>query len=240
MSTLKGDRSVLGSFDGISPIYDLLSWCYGFGAIQRSRRRLTPFVSPPGRVLVLGDGTGMALCELLQSFEPLQVVCVDASRQMLQRTEKRLSVRVPHAMSRVRLIHGGIEDVPVSDSFDLIVSHYFLDLFDPLRLNAALSRLDVIWEPGGSWWVTDFTRPTGVSVGARLQGAMLRVLYHFFRSNCGITTRTLPDIEGAFLARGYSTQRRIRSAWGTLETMLFLKPEVVTELTGRPDASPSS
>ena len=211
-------------FDRISTIYDALSWCYGFGAIQRSRRGLLPHVPQAEHVLVLGDGTGLAVCELFESRPPLSVVCVDLSSRMLGRLRQRLSRRSPWAISRLRLVQGGIDSIPDDVPYDLIISHYFLDLFNDGALVEFLGQVECCLRPGGSWWVTDFAQPSDSRIPAVLQESLLSVLYRFFRLACGVHATGLPDIERAFHDRGWTTQRRMRSAWGSLESTLFVKP----------------
>lgn len=211
-------------FDRISSIYDALSWCYGFGAIQRSRRGLLPYIPQAKHLLVLGDGTGLAVSELLESCSPQSIVCVDLSSCMLMRLRQRLTRRCPWAIPRLRLIQGGITAIPDDVHYDLIVSHYFLDLFDDKSLAELLDRLERCWRPGGSWWVTDFARPSDSWIPTALQQTLLSGLYRFFRSTCGVQGATLPNIERAFHSRGWMTQRRMRSAWGSLESTLFVKP----------------
>lgn len=204
-------------FDRLAPVYDLLADLAFLGRIHASQVALLPRIAPVERALILGGGTGRFLDAMLRRDVARRAISIDISSGMTQRTAARL--RRSDLSQRVDLRSGGLEQIRDGETFDLIVTHCFLDLFDDAELRAVVRRLDAALNPDGLWLFSDFS--TYRSAARR---AIITMLYSFFGWTCGLKPRRLPNFEAAFLGIGLTEQVRQRFALGLLEAQLFRKP----------------
>src|SRR5690606_29926388 len=89
--------------------------------------------------------------------------------------------------SQVVFIHGTEDAIPREMSFDVVITHYFLDLFPDERLREVCRTLDASLKAGGTWLVCDF-----VDTGKPWHRFLLAVMYAFFRVTAGVVARRLP------------------------------------------------
>ena len=65
---------------------------FTFGSVlQKARNRWIDRIAPPKRALVLGEGDGRFVCELLRVHGEARVDCVDASGRMLEIARQRVA-----------------------------------------------------------------------------------------------------------------------------------------------------
>src|SRR5258705_66036 len=104
-------------------------WHSGFFHSYFNDALLIPCALP--LVLVLGPGRGLFVERFLQSNRGASVVCVDSSMRMLALTRDRIvrSVENPERVIFVRadVLDDQVDWLDENDSFDLVVSHFFLD-----------------------------------------------------------------------------------------------------------------
>src|SRR5947209_11342892 len=127
----------LVSFDAIAPWYRTLETIAFGNALQRARVACLDEIGSPRRVLILGEGNGRFLRELLRKHPGIEVDCVEASGRMIDLARRRLEGMAPTAVSRVQFLHRDITSWnPESHGYDLIVTHFFLDCFPADNLSA--------------------------------------------------------------------------------------------------------
>jgi len=98
-------------------------------------------------VLDFGSGMGGLSFELVQRGAK-RVVGVDLNRQRMQFARKSLEEIHPEMKSRIRFVHGTLNQVSENESFDLIISKAtFEHLFDIPSVLDGFARL---LKPGGS------------------------------------------------------------------------------------------
>src|SRR5205085_12587628 len=93
-----GHRDVVVSFDAIAPWYRTLETIAFGQSLQRARDACLAEISAPRRALIVGEGNGRFLCELLRAHPALEVDCVESSKQMIELAQERIG---PNA-NRVR------------------------------------------------------------------------------------------------------------------------------------------
>jgi SAM-dependent methyltransferase len=196
------------SFDRLAPCYDLLGGVAFGGQLHRSQVALLDHVPPVDRALVVGGGTGRFLAELVARGKARTAVSIDTSPAMCART----AARVPAAEVRVESVDG-LRD---GETFDLVATHCFLDLFDDSTAAALVARLDGALRPGGTWMFSDFADD------AWWRRVVVQGLYVFFRATCGIEARRLPGFAPLFA--GYETVAAGRFAGGLLQSVVYRKP----------------
>ncbi|MEO2090375.1 MAG: class I SAM-dependent methyltransferase, partial [Gemmataceae bacterium] len=132
----------------IPPRFDLLAPHYrwmeavSFGRLlHRCRVALLDRMTDARRALVLGDGDGRFLRDLLAVNPRVTVDAIDGSRAMIAEAERRAET-VPGGRPRVRFQTADARTVPLpSAEYDLIVTHFFLDCFPQSQLGPLIERV---------------------------------------------------------------------------------------------------
>ena len=78
------------SFDALAPWYRMLEWVAFGDELQRCRVAFLKEITGPRRALIVGEGNGRFLCELLRLHPGVEVDCLDASDHMLRLARKRV------------------------------------------------------------------------------------------------------------------------------------------------------
>jgi ubiquinone/menaquinone biosynthesis C-methylase UbiE len=180
------------SFDLVSPHYRWLETIAFGSALQRARTCWLDTIARPKRTLIVGEGDGRFLCELVRAYPKINVDCIDASEAMLQLARARLRRMHPESFSRVHFIREDILKWTPRKSYDLLVTHFFLDCFSGKELQAIIAKLAGAAEPDAVWLIADFTIPRKRFARAHAR-VWLRMMYAFFRATAGIAANKLVD-----------------------------------------------
>ena len=149
--------------------------------------------------LVLGDGDGRFLARLLAANPTLTADVVDSSHAMLTLLERRLRKSGFH--QRVRLHHADALGWVPTGSYDLIVSHFFLDCFFPHELEQLFDSVLPHALPGAHWVISEFAIPRNPFTAWFARG-IIRWLYRVFGWTTGLRVRALPDYAASLHRRG--------------------------------------
>jgi ubiquinone/menaquinone biosynthesis C-methylase UbiE len=209
------------SFDVIAPGYRALE-TVAFGEdLQRARVACLGEIGSPRRALIVGEGNGRFLCELLLAHPQLEIDCVDASERMLRLARARLERQLPGRLDHVRFLQRDITSwSPPEHQFDLIVTHFFLDCFPENRLADIVKKLSRAATPDAAWLLADFCIPAGGFARVRA-GLWLAAMYRFFQSAAGIEADELVDAAPFLQAEGFSMARQHLSRKGMLKSELW-------------------
>jgi tRNA (cmo5U34)-methyltransferase len=129
---------------------------------------------------------------------------------MLERARVRLTHHAPETQSRVTFWQADALEASLPEhSYDAIVTHFFLDVFDQKQLPTLVARLTASLEPGGLWLISDFARPQRVEGAAHRPGShlLLPLMYTFFRLTTGLSTRTLISPQPHLHASGMGLEK---------------------------------
>jgi ubiquinone/menaquinone biosynthesis C-methylase UbiE len=207
------NSTAFNGFDRLAPIYDPLARMIYGKSIVRAQTCFLNIISPFSKVLILGGGTGWLLAELLQDHPKCEVWYIESSANMLSMARKKN--RDP---SRVHFILGTEKDIPTC-GFDIVITHFFLDLFSPLTLQTVVQRISRVSRPSALWMVADF-----VNQGKWWQLFLLKTMYSFFRRMCTIEARTLPPWDDVLARTGLTTLDRRFFYAGFIESALYRLP----------------
>jgi SAM-dependent methyltransferase len=178
--------------DWIAPHY---WWIERLGmgrTLERRRRWFLPRLKNARRTLVLGDGDGRFLRELLRQNPVAHADYVDLSGRMLGLARQKAGVdRVVYKQADAR----ALELAP--GEYDLIATHFFFDCFGQHELEALISRIAAAATPGARWVVSEFCT---TSIPARL---LVRTLYLFFRITTGLRNQSLVDHRPILRSHGF-------------------------------------
>jgi SAM-dependent methyltransferase len=207
------------NFNRIARSYRFLEYITLGKALENCRNHYLPQLLDRRNALVIGDGDGRFLAQLLAQNPHLQADAVDTSRIMLQLLRKRCEEATPDAKRRLRTYQSNALTFPLPNSCDLIVTHFFLDCLTQPELNALVNRIAKETRPGTLWLISDFRIPPGpMQYPAKL---LVRSLYLAFHLLTGLRTTHLPDHATPLTQAGFvkiSQQQRLA---GILTTELW-------------------
>jgi ubiquinone/menaquinone biosynthesis C-methylase UbiE len=124
-------------FDRLAPRWDAMRSEDAFAALDQA---LATIASPPGRILDLGTGTGLAAFLLARRFPEAQVVGVDVAERMVAIAREHTP---PELAGRVRLEQADAARLPFENgAFELVALANMIPFFDELgRVTAPGGRV---------------------------------------------------------------------------------------------------
>ena len=134
--------------------YDAIASAYSLGAIDRAKAYHHGLIESGMRVLYAGAGRGREIAGVLA--RGAEVTCVEPCPSMAMRLHNRLAL---HG-ERFTIVPRWIQDVNVSAEFDLVIAHFFLNVFDNNAMQHVLEHLCSFVKPGGRLVIADFKPDT--------------------------------------------------------------------------------
>src|ERR1700722_5602016 len=120
------------TFDLVASFYPLLEQVVFGSKLSRARRSFISRVAEGRKILLIGEGNGRFLSEVVKQTSSASITVVDSSARMLAAASHRISTL--DGCSRVELIQADILEWQSSTRrYDRIVTHFVLDLFPPER-----------------------------------------------------------------------------------------------------------
>lgn len=207
-------------FDRIAPVYDLLARGVFGQTLKKARRRFIHQIKAGDRVLIMGGGTGWILPHVLDRLgKSGQVLYVELSKVMIERASAR--IREHPGRHLVQFLHGEVKDIPGSWRADVIVTHFFLDLFSPDELKLVFTTLSEFLLPQGSWLIADFSRPAQAwHIPYRI---LIALMYLFFRLTCGISAKRLQNFQAMFFQHGFQLKEQDQWWRGMISSRIYSK-----------------
>jgi SAM-dependent methyltransferase len=195
------------NFDRVARPYRWLEYL-SFGPwLARCRSAQLAHLTTARRALLLGDGDGRFLARLLAANPTVTADVVDSSRSMLLLLQRRL--RKPEDRKRICLHHADALTWNPTGTYDLIVSHFFLDCFFPHQLEQLFDSVLPHALPGAQWVISEFAIPRNTFAAwfapwfaASFARGTIAALYRAFGWTTGLRVRALPDYATSLLRRG--------------------------------------
>ncbi len=212
-------NELAANFDWVARPYRWMEYLAFGRSLEHCRNHFLPQLAGRRSALVLGDGDGRFLAGLLAANPGLDADAVDASAAMLRLLEHRAKTAATDAHARLRTHQVSALRFTPERSYDLIVTHFFLDCFTQTELDSLCSRIVQYLQPQTLWLVSDFRIPAGaLNWPAR---ALVRLLYLVFRLFTGLRTTALPDHSSALTAAGFTRICKHDSLAGLLTSQLW-------------------
>lgn len=201
------------SFDSIAPHYHWMEHVFAGGLMQRCRTRHLDRVHDCRQALLVGEGTGRFLAELLRRNAQVRVTCVEQSAGMIAQMRRRLA-REGMDSSRVDFQRmDALARSPGQEKHDLIATHFFLDCFQPAQLEQLVRGLAAEADERAVWLISDFRVPGGGWQRWRAQ-ALLAGLYAFFRCATALSARRLTPPDAYLAKANFKLVERHVESWG--------------------------
>ena len=189
------------TFDSVAAIYPLLEWLSYGNELARARRAFFEQVVSARNILLVGEGNGRFLQECLLHAPQSSITVVDLSSRML--ASARRSASRSAASAGLKLIHADfLSWRGRPGTFDLIVTHFFLDLFSPLNQRRVIENIGLSAAPSACWIDVDYRCPR-----ARRRDRIIDWLqYRFDNAFCGVEADRHHDPSAAIGAAGWHVQ----------------------------------
>lgn len=158
----------------MSRLYYALEVVYGGGAMQACKASQAEWIKPGDRVLYCGIGRGREA--VLSAKKGAIVTGVDRSPSMLARARREAS---RHGVS-IELIETDVRTFDRKGQYDVVVTNFFLNVFEQDQMVAVLSHVASLVKEGGRLIIADFAPLAGGRVGRLLQSIYWNLpLYSF-------------------------------------------------------------
>ena len=131
-------------------VYDALASAYSLGAIDWAKAVHHDLIKPGDRVLYVGAGRGREILGACQ--RGAEVTCIEPCPAMALHLHDRLA---KHG-ERFTIVPRPIQSVPADPAYDLVVAHFFLNIFDAQGMPGVLEHLCRFVKPGGTLVIADF------------------------------------------------------------------------------------
>jgi len=210
------------SFDTVALWYRALETIAFGSALQQARVACLGEIGSPARALIVGEGNGRFLAELLQRQPLIRIDCVDSSERMLDLARRQVLERNPDEIRRVAFFRHDVVTWTPNDRYDLIVTHFFLDCFGTREAGHIVAKLAQAAAPGATWLLADFKVPEAGFARFHAR-AWLAVMYWFFRCVAGIEARELVDPSPFLRTEGFTLTRQHLFRMGMVKSELWRK-----------------
>ncbi|WP_233214510.1 class I SAM-dependent methyltransferase [Rhodopirellula bahusiensis] len=217
-------RDSVRGYDRLARWYWLLEKPVFRNDLQRARTALLSELPELDRILILGDGDGRLLAEVLCLQPHAQVTSVEQSPEMLRLQQQRVT-RLG-ADYRVRLVCQDAREWDAGGAaFACVIAPFFLDCFTEPELRLQLPRWMNLVEPRGWFYHVDFVMPVS---GWRRHRAQFwsGVMHRFFRWQTGLVSRSLVPVEDFFGATEWTVHRTQSLNQGFLQSRLYRRIEL--------------
>lgn len=148
-------RRFFYNFDFVAPAYPLLERASFGDALNKARRAFLRQTARATHVLLIGEGNGRFLAELLARKRGGCVTVIDSIPKMLRLLTKRVSTI--RRYTELKLL---VADFLIWDGenarYDAVVTHFFLDLFRPDSQLRAITKITEVSKPGALWVNVDY------------------------------------------------------------------------------------
>jgi len=183
------------NFNAAALYYDKLSRLVYGSALMDAQMYLLQHIRDGDKILIVGGGTGAILEKITERFSSgLAITYVEIAEKMMALSQQR---NVGNNV--VTFINKGIEDVPVDNSYDVVITPFLFDNFTEETFRHMFAHID------------GFLRPNGLCLSASFQQTdkwwqrlLLQSMFTFFRLVCNIEGSQLPKITEQFAAHKYA------------------------------------
>lgn len=209
------------TFDQVAPFYDALARLIFGNILLQAQTAFLLDVPAGSRVLIIGGGTGQILTILLQQGNCREIVFLEVSEKMLQ--QARTGIKDQPNAHQVSFRLGTEAAILPGEKFDVIMTHFFLDLFSDKFLPPLLTILHRALAKEGYWVATDFVIPKELSWQRIWAKILLKIMYIFFGLTCRISAKSLPDWEAWLRQYGLEAKQSRFFYHGLIRAALFIK-----------------
>jgi hypothetical protein len=195
------------NFNRLAAHYHWMETFFAGGLMQRGRLTFLSRTRHCRRALLVGEGTGKFLAELLRANPQIQVTCLENCRGMIEQMRRRLSAKKLDA-SRVEFQQrDALHWSSPPEKFDLVVTNFFLDCFRAEQLQRLVPLLAGATTAEAIWLLADFREPERGWQRWRAR-IILALLYAFFKVATSLSASRLTPPDRFLAGAGFNLIER--------------------------------
>jgi len=201
------------NFDRLAAHYHWMEIFFAGGLMQRCRTTFLPHTINCRHALLVGEGTGRFLVQLLRANPRIQITCVEQSESMIKQARQRL-VRERLDDSQIQFQQIDVLHwTPPKEKFDLVVTNFFLDCFRAEQLQKLIPLLAGSATAEAIWLLADFRVPERGWQRWRAN-VILALLYAFFKITTALSANRLTPPDNFLAANGFKLIDRRQANFG--------------------------
>jgi ubiquinone/menaquinone biosynthesis C-methylase UbiE len=214
-------KQAVPNFNPIARPYRWLEYLTLGPTLQQTRLHYLPSLTQEKSALILGDGDGRFLFQLLSQNPHLQADAIDTSTTMLHLLRQRCA---PYA-NRLQTHQTNALTFPPEPTkkYDLIVTHFFIDCLTQTDLETLITKITPHLTPQAIWLISDFRIPPTGPMRPIAQ-AYIRSLYLAFRILTNLRVTALPDHTTPLTRSNFTRIGQHHRLAGLLTTELWQHP----------------
>jgi tRNA (cmo5U34)-methyltransferase len=195
-------------FDAIAPIYDFLAAVVFGRSIKNSQLHFLHMIPANSQILIIGGGTGWLLPILLKMHTDVKITFIELSQKMISKAKKKLN---PVQEKSVKFIHGDVSFIlknynqhksdeysPGEKKYDVIITNFFLDVFNDNNLPEIFFKIKNTLRSDGLWFFTDFYYAPKKNNFFSWQKFLILFMYYFFKKVCHLEGSKLVNFDQYF------------------------------------------
>lgn len=202
-------------FDLLASSYDRLAKLVFGNDIKKAQCKFIEQIGEGSYILILGGGTGWILNEIFKRKNSVSIVYVETSLEMIKKAKSRLEDK---RSSQVIFVNNTYQSGVNENLFDVIFTPFFLDMFNDGEVSNIINELNSNLRTNGIWINTDFRNTEKMN-----QKLLLKIMYVFFRTVCGISARELTNFENSFNQNGLKKEGSAFFHGGIIESSTYIK-----------------
>lgn len=207
------------SFDRLASVYRTLEYLAFGHDLERARFAHLERLRECRSILVLGEGDGRCLEQLVSAAPHARIDCLDLSPAMLARAARRLAGQT--ATDRVTFRQADLLAADLRPThYDAVITFFFLDCFTATQAEFLMARIQTSLRPAALWLWADFDLPARGLARLRAR-AWLAVLYAYFRWQTGLAARELPPVLRYFSENNFEKITAISLQWGLVRSEVW-------------------
>ncbi|HEY5692650.1 MAG TPA: class I SAM-dependent methyltransferase [Cyclobacteriaceae bacterium] len=201
----------LNRFNWIASYYDkLVNLIFGKSILEAQHCHLE-LIPAHANILVLGGGSGKWVSEIIKTNKTCHILFVDASSKMMDQAKYNLE-----GVEQVSFIHGTQNDLP-NLHFDVIITHFFFDMFTTQQLHMLIEQLDRQLNSPSLWIVSDFEK------SKYWHSLMLKMMFLFFKLSNTIENNDLPDWNDIMKSQHFKVSKTMSLYGDFIQSRLYVK-----------------
>jgi len=181
-------KTPTNNFDFVAPFYDFLAKIIFGKNIQTAQTHFLNHIPKDAHILILGGGSGLILKEIFAIRNECQIHYVETSKKMIALSKKQLT-----KLQLEQVVFAQDMDENTNQIFDVIITNFFLDVFEKKELKNVMQLLQRLLNKEGFWLFTDFQHQN-----IWWQKILLKLMFLFFRAFANLESKELYDFEKEF------------------------------------------